>query len=233
MRLGLWLGAAMSSIAALSACSAPPPPELPPDEITQRAAKAMLDQHTMRFRFEIDGAPVMLNPAIGLSLRHGEGILVRPDRMGVHLKLGGPVAIEADMIALGDEQYITNFLSKEWEPLPADLGFNPAVMFHPEFGLEKTLEGGLDQAQLAGVVSLDGATVYHVKGRMAGARLWRMSGGLIGSGTVDIGVWVDPQTFVVRKIVLSDPSAEPENPSVWTMTFSKFGEPFVIEAPDL
>jgi hypothetical protein len=106
-------------------------------------------------------------------------------------------------------------------------------MFHPEFGLEKTLEGGLDDAEMVGVESIDNAQVYHVKGRIDGSRLGRMSGGLIGSSTVDVDVWVDPQTFTVRKVVLVDPSADSENPSIWTLTFSKFGEPVTIQAPDL
>ncbi len=233
MRLILRFGILACCFAALSACGAPPPPELPPDEIVQRAAKGMASQNTLRFTIDIAGAPAMLNPALGLALRSGEGVFARPDRMGVHLKLVGPVAIEADMIALGDEQYITNFLSKEWEPLPAEIGFNPAVMFHPEFGLEKTLEGGLDDAELVGVEPIDGAQAYYVKGRIDGSRLWRMSGGLIGSSTVDVDVWVDPQTFAVRKIVLVDPTTDPGNPSIWTMTFSKFGEPVMIEAPDV
>ncbi|HET7088852.1 MAG TPA: LppX_LprAFG lipoprotein [Anaerolineae bacterium] len=233
MRLILRFGILACCFAALSACGPPPPPELPPDEIVQRAAKGMASQNTLRFTIDIAGTPAMLNPALGLALRSGEGVFARPDRMGVHLKLVGPVAIEADMIALGDEQYITNFLSKEWEPLPAEIGFNPAVMFHPEFGLEKTLEGGLDDAELVGVESIDGAQAYYVKGRIEGSRLWRMSGGLIGSSTVDVEVWVDPQTFAVRKIVLVDPTIDPGNPSIWTMTFSKFGEPVTIEAPDV
>jgi len=233
MRSILRLGFLACCFAALSACGAPPPPELPPDEIVQRAAKGMAGQSTLRFTIDIAGTPAMLNPALGLALRSGEGVFARPDRMGVHLKLVGPVAIEADMIALGDEQYITNFLSKEWEPLPAEIGFNPAVMFHPEFGLEKTLEGGLDDSELVGVEPIDGVQAYYVKGRIDGSRLWRMSGGLIGSSTVDVDVWVDPQTFAVRKIVLVDPTTDPGDPSIWTMTFSKFGEPVTIEAPDL
>ena len=233
MRLILQLGILACCFAALCACGTPPPSDLPPDEIVQRAAKGMAGQSTLRFTIDIAGAPAMLNPALRLSLRSAEGMFARPDRMGVHLKLVGPVAIEADMIALGDKQYITNFLSKEWEPLPAEIGFNPAVMFHPEFGLEKTLGGGLDDAELVGVEAIDGAQAYHVKGRIDGSRLGRMSGGLIGTGTVDVDVWVDPQTFAVHKIVLVDPTTDPGNPSIWTMTFSKFGEPVTIEAPDI
>lgn len=215
----------------LAACGAPPPPDLPPDEIVLRAARTMLDQDTLHFKLEIGGAPVTINPALGLSLRSGEGDFMRPDRMGVHLKIVGLVSIEADMIALGDEQYLTNFLTKAWEPLPAEFGFNPAVMFDPQFGLEKTLEAGLDGASLAGVESLDGAQVYRVTGSLDGERLQVMSGGLMGTGRIEVEVWVDASTFAVRRTVLTDASLDPQKPSTWTLTFSKFGAPVNIEAP--
>lgn len=216
----------------LCACGAPPPPDLPPDEMVQRAAQAMLAQNSMHFKIDISGGAVTINPALGLTLRSAEGDFTRPDRMGVHLKIiRAPAAIEADMIALGDEQYITNFLTQKWESLPAEFGFNPAVMFHPEFGLEKTLEGGLDDAALVGVEASNGAQAYHVKGSLDGARLQVMSGGLIGTGRVEVEVWVDAQTFTVQRTVLVDPSQDAAKPAVWTLTFSKFGEPVTIEAP--
>jgi len=214
------------------ACGAPPPPELPPGEIVQRAARTMLAQSSLHFKIEISGAAVTINPGLGLSLRSAEGDFARPDRMGVFLKIISPVAaIEADMIALGDEQYITNFLTQQWEPLPAEFGFNPAVMFHPDYGLEKTLQGGLDDAALAGVESIDGAPAYRVAGSLDGARLQFMSGGLISAGRVDVDVWVDAQAFAVRRVVLVDTATSAEKPSTWTLSFGKFGVPVTIEAP--
>lgn len=217
---------------ALPACGAPPPPDLKPDEVISRAATAMLAQNSMHFKIEISGAPVSINKPLGLSLRSAEGDFTRPDRMGAHLKIVSPVAaIEADMIALGNDQYVTNFLTQKWEPLPAEFGFNPAVMFHPEHGLEKTLEAGLDNASSAGVESIDGAPAYHVKGSLDGARLQFMSGGLISTGRVEVDVWSDAQAFTVRRAVLVDTSTDPQKPSTWTITFSKFGQPVSIEAP--
>ncbi len=228
----LRLSAIVSLLVFVTACGAPAPTEVPPDEVVRRAAQAMLAQKTMHFKLDIGGAPVMLNPALGLSLRSAEGDFARPDRMGVHVKLVTPLAaVEADMIALGDQQYVTNFLTKQWEPLPAQFGFNPAVMFHPEFGLERTLEGGLDGAAHAGVESIDGAQVYRVTGSLDGMRLQSMSGGLIRAGRVQAEVWIDAGAFTVRRALLVDAAADPEQPTTWTMTFSSFGKTVEIEAP--
>ena len=192
----------------------------------------MLAQATMHFKIEIAGAAVTINPGLGLSLRSAEGDFARPDRMGVHLKIRTPIAaVEADMIAFGDEQYLTNFLTRQWEPLPAEFGFNPAVLFHPEFGLERTLQGGLDDAGVSGVESIDGAQAYRVTGTLDGARLQVMSGGLIGTGRVRVELWVDAHTFAVRRTMLTDPSTDAGHPSTWTLSFSRLGQPVTIEKP--
>lgn len=231
------LAIALVLILLLSACSTPTPPapELPPNEILRRAGAAMLEQSSMHFKIDIDGAAAPINPALGLGLRSAEGDFLRPDRIGVHLKIISPiVSIEADMIALGDEQYVTNFLTQAWEPLPAQFGFNPAVMFHPEFGLERTLAEGLDDASNVGVESLDGVQVYHVRGSVSGDRLQAMSGGLISTGRIDVEVWAEVESFLVRQTVLVDnmtATNEEVEPSTWTLSFSKFGDTVSIDVP--
>jgi hypothetical protein len=233
MRLRLVFG--IVALALLLGCESPTPiPELPPNEILQRAARAMLAQNTMHFRIDIEGAPAPINTALGLGLRAAEGNFVRPDRIGVNLRVVTPLAsIQADMIALGDEQYLTNFLTQKWEVLPAQFGFNPAVMFHPEFGLEKTLEQGLDGAANLGIESLDGAQTYHVRGSVDGQRLQVMSGGMLSTQRIEADVWVETGSFRVLKAVLLDPGFNEGDASTWTLTFSSFGDAFTIEAPEV
>lgn len=222
-------------LVSLWGCNTPAPiPELPPNEVLQRAARAMLEQNTMHFKIEIEGAPAPINTTLGLGLRAAEGDFARPDRIGVNLRVVTPIAsIQADMIALGDEQYLTNFLTQQWEVLPAQFGFNPAVMFHPEFGLEKTLEAGLDDVANVGVESLDGTQLYHVRGNLDGQRLQLMSGGMLSTQRIDAEVWVEVATFRVLKAVLLDPGFGEGASSTWTLTFSGFGEAVTIEAPEI
>lgn len=123
----------------LSACG-PDIPNIPPDEVIARAGEAMLNAPSFHFKIDISGAPLYLNKTAQLSLRSAEGDFARPDRMGVHLKVIAAIAAaEMDMIALGDKQYLTNILTKKWEVLPSEFGFNPAIMFDPQVGLEHLL----------------------------------------------------------------------------------------------
>lgn len=217
----------------LSACG-PSLPELPPNDIVTRAGQAMLQVPAFHFKIEIAGSAVYLNRATSLQLRSAEGDFSRPDRMGVHLKVIAAVAAaELDMIAIGNEQYLTNILTHQWEVLPPEFGFNPAVMFDPKVGLEQVLSGGIDNAQLVGVESLDNVNVYHVKGQLDGARVQGMSGGLIGTGRVDAEVWVEGSTFLPRKAVVVDPTADPQKPTTWTLTFGSYGKMVNIAAPQV
>jgi lipoprotein LprG len=215
----------------LTACGTPTP-QIPPAEIITRAGAAMLQAPTFHFKIDIAGKPVVLNQTTQLMLRSAEGDFARPDKMGVHLKvLVAIAAAELDMIALGNEQYLTNVLTKQWEVLPPEFGFNPAIMFDPQMGLEQTLKGGLDSVRWIGTETVDGKSLWHLQGSISGERLQGMSGGLIGKGPVDVDLWIEPDTFLPRKAVIVDKDSDPEKPTTWTMTFSSYGKDVNITAP--
>ena len=218
----------------LTACG-PNIPQIPPAEVITRAGEAMLQAPSFHFKIDLSGKSVVLNRVTQLSLRSAEGDFARPDRMGVHLKvLLAVAAAELDMIALGNEQYVTNVLTQKWEVLPPEFGFNPAVMFDPQVGLEQLLlKVGLENAHWISVEPLDGKNVYHVQGSISGERLQGMSGGLIGKGPVDVDLWIDPDTSLPHKAVIVDKDSDPEKPTTWTMTFSSYGKEVNITAPQV
>ncbi len=219
--LGLWLTACGPNI-----------PQIPPAEVITRAGDAMLQAPSFHFKIDISGKSVVLNQVTQLALRSAEGDFARPDKMGVHLKvLVAVAAAELDMIALGNEQYLTNVLTKQWEVLPAKFGFNPAVMFDPKVGLEQLLKAGLDTAQWIGVENLDGKNAYHLQGSISGERLQGMSGGLIGKGPINVDLWIDPDKYLPSKAVIVDKDSDPDKPTTWTMTFSSYGKEVNITAP--
>ena len=209
-------------------------PQIPPAEVITRAGDAMLQAPSFHFKIDISGQPVVLNQLTRLSLRSAEGDFARPDQMGVHLKvLLAVAAAELDMIALGDEQYLTNVLTKQWEVLPPEFGFNPAIMFDPQIGLEQLLQAGLDNAHWIGVEDLDGKSVFHLQGSISGEDLQGMSGGLISKGPVDVDLWIEPDTYLPRKAVIVDKDSDPEKPTTWTMTFSSYGKDVNIATPQV
>jgi lipoprotein LprG len=215
----------------LTACGANVP-QIPPAEAITRAGEAMLQAPSFHFKIDLSGTPVMLNQATHLSLRSAEGDFARPNQMGVHLKvLLAVAAAELDMIALGTEQYLTNVLTRQWEVLPPEFGFNPAVMFDPQVGLEQLLKAGLDSAQWIGAETIDGKSLLHLRGSISGERLQGMSSGLISQGPIAVDLWLEPETYLPRKAVIVDTNSDPEKPTTWTMTFSSYGKDVNITAP--
>ncbi len=215
----------------LTACG-PNIPQIPPAEVITRAGDAMLQAPSFHFKIDLSGKPVVLNQATQLALRSAEGDFARPDKMGVHLKvLLAVAAAELDMIALGNEQYLTNVLTQQWEVLPPKFGFNPAIMFDPQVGLEQLLKAGLDNVHWIGVETLDGKSLFHLQGSISGERLQGMSSGLIGKGPVDVDLWIEPDTYLPRKAMIVDKGSDPEKPTTWTMTFSSYGKEVNITAP--
>ncbi len=207
-------------------------PQIPPAEVITRAGEAMLQAPSFHFKIDISGKPVVLNQVTQLSLRSAEGDFARPNKMGVHLKvLVAVAAAELDMIALGSEQYLTNVLTQQWEVLPPKFGFNPAVMFDPQVGLEQLLKAGLDNAHWIGVEVLDGKSLFHLQGSISGERLQGMSGGLIGKGPIDVDLWIEPNTYLPYQAVIVDKDSDAEKPTTWTMTFSSYGKDVNITAP--
>jgi lipoprotein LprG len=218
----------------LVAACGPDIPQIPPADVIASAGEAMLQAPSFHFKIDVAGKPVVLNQLTQLSLRSAEGDFSRPDKMGVNLKvLAAGLAATLDMIALGDEQYLTNVLTKQWEPLPPEFGFNPAIMFDPQVGLEQVLKGGLDNAHWIGVENIDGKSVFHLQGSISGERLQGMSGGLIGKGPIEADLWVEADTYLPRKAVIVDKDSDPEKPTTWTMTFSSYGKDVNITAPEV
>ena len=72
-----------------------------------------------------------------------------------------------------------------------------------------------------------GGKLYGPKTAIEGLRLARY----LRTNRVQIEVWVDAQTFAVRRVVLIDAATGAEESSTWVLTFGKFGQPVTIEKP--
>jgi lipoprotein LprG len=74
------------------------------------------------------------------------------------------------------------------------------------------------------VKRLTARSSYHLQGSISGERLQGMSGGLIGTGPIDVDLWIEPDTYLPRQAVIVDKDSDPEKPSTWTLTFSSYGK---------
>lgn len=223
-------------LAAIMACRPAPEPEPTPDEIVQQAAVRMSQLTGFHFAIVHNGPPAYLDPDNVVSLVRMDGDYAAPDKAQavVLVKLTGFVT-KVDVISVADVQWQTNPLTGKWEELPPNWGFNPAVLFDAEIGLQTTLAADMSELALTGKEQLEDGPdteLYALTGKVAGDRLFQMSGGLIGPATAVAQLWIMPETFELVRVTLTEPAASADDsPSVWQVDFASFNQVVEIEPP--
>ncbi len=219
----------------VAACREPALPELPPAELVQQSAVRMNELQGFHFIIERDGAAAYVDPDNTLSFRRAEGAYLSPDRSQAVVRVIAPGLItDVAVISVAEVQWQTNVLTGEWEELPPNWGFNPAVLFDETVGLPAILLSDLLDVSLVGVEELEdgpNGRFYHISSQASGERLFEMSGGLIGPEMVDIQLWIAPDSFELIRTIVTESASGDEEPSVWQVDFSEFDTAVTIEPP--
>ncbi len=219
------------------ACQSEETPELSAEEIVANTAVRMAETDGFRFRIVQDGAFVYVDPDGILAFRSAEGVYTAPDKAAASVKIIAPGLItDVEVISIGETQWQTNVLTQAWEKLPPNWGFNPTVLFDAEIGLQAILAQDVTDLQFEGRESLaesDGpeGEFLKVSGKVAGERLLEMSGGLIGKQPAEITLWVQPETFELIRITLTEPVPDAEESSNWVVDFANYDQVVEIEPP--
>ncbi len=209
-------------------------PELPADEIISKTAVRITEQSHADFLIERQGAPAYVDPDHTLAFRRAEGQYQAPDRAAALVRIIAPAVIaDVDVISIGDIQWQTNVLTGEWEELPPNWGFNPAILFDPETGLQAILSDDLYDVTVVGDEKVEGidGELYALKGTALGDHLSAMSGGLIEAETAVVHLWIAPETFDLRRAIITEERADGEEDRIWQVDFAYDGETAVIEPP--
>lgn len=218
------------ALAALAGCGllAPAPRELTPREILDRAAEAAEQVNTVHFNLEIEGGSLSLGP--GLQVTRAEGDVVRPDR--VRLKASfrlGTMSAESQLVAIGQELYLTNPLTGRWERMPG--GVVALRVLDSERGVPNLLRR-LSEAQKVATETLDGVATHHLRGTLPASAIADMVGGQARDEQVAGEVWVGVDDFLLRQARIQGAIAAAEKAGVVRLLkFSRFNEAITIEPP--
>lgn len=224
------------ALLATAACRPAPEPDPAPEVIIQNTAQRMRQLAGFHFAITHSGPPAYLDPDNIISLVRADGDFTAPDKAQatVLAKLTGFVT-KVDVISVAAVQWQTNPLTGQWEELPPNWGFNPAVLFDAEIGLQAILAADMSDLVLTGKGKLEDGPdmeLYALTGKVAGDRLFSMSGGLIGPATAEAQLWVIPETFELVRVILTEPAAaEEEAPGVWQVDFANYDQALAIEPP--
>ena len=227
-------------LSVTTACQEPSLPEINAADLVQLSAERMKSSEGFQFVIERDGAPAFLDPGETLSFRRARGAFVAPDRALATVRVIGPgIITDVDVISVAEIQWQTNVVTNAWEELPPNWGFNPAVLFDDDIGIQAVLLDDLFEIVLAepeNLVESEGPDelLYSVTAVASGENVYQMSGFLIGPEQVGIQLWVRPETFELVRIVVREPEPDSEEgESIWQVDISHYDELIDIQPPEI
>jgi hypothetical protein len=234
-RVLLYLSCWSLAALLLFACREPEPEALPPAEIIQHSAERMNGMSGFEFVIERSGEPVYLDFNDTIAFRRAEGHYVAPDTAQAIVRVITPgLVTDVGVISIGGTQWESNLLAPAWQEIPPDWGFNPAVLFDSEIGIQSILLSDLSELTYEGTEIIEDGPdqkLYVVSGTLGGERIHEMSYGTIGPQTMSIRLWIAPETFELYRVLITDPSQGGEEPTIWQVDFRQFDQTIEIEPP--
>ena len=209
----------------------PPTPTPDPAAIVRDAGAAMSDLESVRFEISRTGGPAYVDENDQFIINEAIGLYSAPTSAIAELDVSGlGLNIKVQTIAIGEEQWLTNFLTQQWEKLPDNIGFNPADIFGPE-GFAALLDENVTDVSPMRSETLEEAEFTAIDVVVEGDRVSAITAGAAASDQpVELTVWLDRSTNQIHQIQFETPSPTDEV-TQWLLKFSQFNEPVTIEPP--
>lgn len=221
-------------LAASCGSDAEPATTLPPeaDVVLAASAEAMGSVDFVRFKIERGGAPVYIDNLDTLNFALAEGQFAAPSSANAVVTLAvGNINAQIGAIAIDGETWLTNPITGDWDSAPSGYDFDPSTLFDPELGWRPLLAEGLSDVVWIGDDPRGSEPRYHLRAAADEERVAIILAGLIRKQSVDLDMWIDPETGYVREAELS--TVFEGQTSDWFIEFSEFGVPVEIAAPDI
>lgn len=236
MRLRLLLLCALSLL-SIGATSCGGGEDLGGEKLEQNAmtlqaasADAMGATTSVRFELERTGAPVFIDQIESISLDNLEGRFQSPGSADAILRVtvNGSLGTKLGAVAIGEEVWLSNPVTGEFETLPPGFDLDPSLFFDPKDGWQPLIEG-LTDVEFVAEEDREG-TRYHLTGTALSENMESITAGLVRGQDVDLDLWLHPVTADVRVIEFS--TEFDGATSDWVLELREYGEEFVIEPPE-
>ena len=204
-------------------------PGADPTAVIAAAAEAMGAVTSVEFRLERDGAPVFIDQFESLALDGLVGQFTVPGRAQAQLRItvDDDLATEIGAIAVGEEIWISNPVTGDFETLPDGIDIDPSQFFDPDDGWRPLLSG-LRDVELVGITERDGER-YHLRGIAPASEVENITVGLVEDQDITIDVWVHPGTSLVTHVEFETDLGN--GTSQWSLEMARYGASFTIRPP--
>ena len=206
------------------AIAVPSPTPVNPQVVLERSGEVMeaLESFHFRLTHESGGTPI----GQGLVIREVQGDVARPDKISLEVSgLAGSFAMRLSLITIGDNGFISNPITGEWEPVPAEV--SPLGFFEPTRGVSEIMR----RIESPRLISTDDDS-YAISGTIASEGLASLFGAVEEGNSIDIDVVIDATSLFLLETRLEGRITKLEEDGVIRIiTLSRFNEPVVIESP--
>jgi hypothetical protein len=230
--------AALLPALALAGCgsgpaapTATPEPELTSEQILERASRRLAETGSVAFALHVEG-DTFVDPLRTIRLLAATGDLQRPDRVATEFRAEvADRAITLQLVTVGDRTWLTNVLTGEWGPAPAEFAYRPDVLFDTQEGLGPVM-GKVTGVERLPDEDLDGRPVFHLRADVPDSVVGPLTYYTLKGSPVAVDLWIAQDTFDLLRARLSEPpAADRPNPAVWTLDLSDHGQQVSIEPP--
>jgi hypothetical protein len=215
---------------AMPACGrdvkATPSPVLSARETLLKARTAMSE--VSRFRFELTHPAGTTSLPGGLFLTRADGAVIAPDRLSINAEANfSRVFVKVRAVVIGDETYMTNFLTGAWSKVPP--GESPFGFLDP-VKLVADMLGQVTAPEFEPKAKPDGDLV--IRGRISAGPFAALVGMVDDSKTVDVSLAVDRRTFLLKEALVQGAVQPEDGPTVARLIrLSGFDDEIAIERP--
>ena len=206
----------------------PIPTSLDAEAILKQSGQVMQAMESFHFRLSHEKGSMELSP--GLLIHEVEGDVMNPDELSVSFTgvYGTGFAVKARLISLGDNSYMTNPLTGQWQAMASSV--SPLDFFNPGWGIAAMMLR-VGQASPLGE-KRDKKGVYRMSGDLPAEALAPLLGPTLKDTSVRVELTIDTNDLYLLEARFSGRVIPTDiDGVVRVITVSAFNEPVTIKAP--
>lgn len=204
-------------------------PDADPESIVAAAADAMAGVTSVEFGLDRSGAPVFIDQFESIALDELIGQFTVPSQAQAQLTVtvDGNLSTKLGAVALGEEVWISNPVTGDFETLPDGYDIDPSRFFDPSGGWQPLLDGLFD-IELVGVDDRGGER-WHVRATAPADEVSNITVGLVDGQDVPVDLWIHPGTSLVTRAEFT--TTIDGGDARWALDLARYGEQFTIRPP--
>lgn len=240
MKRALSLVWALAVLGLLAGCASTPdatPTPADPMALVNDAAAAIRSADTFRMIVDQVGPPYPIDTEFGsVTFRRADAQYAAPDTLQAALAvLALGARLDVDVFARGDNQWFRAPLwtGDQWLNAIFAPGFNPQTLIAEDAGFQAAVNAARDLVVVGDTQLETGQNVIHIQGRADGPALNGLLVGLIQmQGEVTVDVFIDRETGMPARFILTEPVEGEDEPRIWTLDVLDVNAPAQLDDPE-